>query len=319
MTQVAKLTATDATFEDELGFAVDIQGDTIVAGAPVVGFNNKAGAVYVFVKPAGGWKDMTQTAELLASDGQPDWQVGWFVALGGNTVFGGVPGVGKVYVFVKPAHGWKKQMTETAELTASHGGGVAGWLSVDHDTVVAGGGTGDGKDAAFVYVKPAKGWKKTIMETATLEASDGQPQDGFGNSTYIEGDTIVVGSPEAKIGSNTAQGAGYVFVKPTGGWKGLLTQTAKLTASDGQAQDQLGWAAAISGNTLVLGANGAGAVYGYVKPKDGWMKMTQKFKVVVKDGINAIALTGNTMAVGAPGATVGTKRQGAADVFRNVK
>jgi hypothetical protein len=338
MTQVAKLTATDATFEDELGFGVDIQGDTIIAGAPVVGFNDKPGAVYVFVKPVTGWKDMTQTAKLIPSDGQTSDQLGWFVSLSGNTVVGGAPGAGSnslglVYVFTKPVTGWKKTMTETATLSASHGGGVSGWLSVDHDTVVAGGVTGNAKEAAFVYVRPAKGWKKTMTETAVLESSDGQPQDLFGTSTYVEGDTIVVGAPEAKIGSNSGQGAGYVFLKPAGGWKGLLTQTAKLTASDGQAKDQLGGSAAIFSNTLVLGANTAqvkgvptGAVYLYVEPPGGWKDTTQKFKIVAKDGMgfdffgNAVSISANTLAVGAPGATVHSQAaQGAAYGFENIK
>ena len=55
-------------------------------------------------------------------------------------------------------------------------GAVGDWLSIDRDTVVSGGVSGiNGKEAALVYVKPSKGWKKTMTETAILEASDGQP------------------------------------------------------------------------------------------------------------------------------------------------
>jgi hypothetical protein len=343
MKQVAKLTATDAAFEDELGFAVDIQGDTIVAGAPVVGFNSKPGAVYVFIKPAGGWKDMTQTAELLPSDTQSADQVGWSVSISGNTVASGAisagsSGGGEVYVFVKPARGWKKHMTEIAQLSASdeqNSFALGSWVAIDHDTIVAGapesGRNGGAQGAAYVYVKPAKGWKKNMTETAKLVASDGQSQDAFGSSVYVEGDTIVAGAPAAKLGSNQGQGAGYVFVKPASGWKGLITQTAKLTSSDGQAQDQLGESAAISGNTLALGASGAhvngasnGAVYVYVKPKDGWKNMTQKFKLSARDGLNSnikfgtsVSLSGTTLAIGAP--VAGKTQQGAAYVFQEVK
>jgi hypothetical protein len=111
----------------------------------------------------------------------------------------------------------------------------------------------------------------------------------------------------------------------------LITQTAKLTSSDGQAQDQLGESAAISGNTLVLGASGAhvkgasnGAVYVYVKPKDGWKNMTQKFKLSARDGLNSnikfgtsVSLSGTTLAIGAP--VAGKTQQGAAYVFQEVK
>jgi hypothetical protein len=43
----------------------------------------------------------------------------------------------------------------------------------------------------------------------------------------------VVGARRDDIGRNSHQGSAYVFVKPPGGWAGTLTETAKLTASDG--------------------------------------------------------------------------------------
>jgi hypothetical protein len=49
------------------------------------------------------------------------------------------------------------------------------------------------------------------------------------------------------------QGAAYEFVEPSTGWTNA-TQIAKLTASDGGAQDYFGWAVAIAGTTVVVGA-----------------------------------------------------------------
>ncbi|MDM8555120.1 FG-GAP repeat protein [Desulfococcaceae bacterium HSG7] len=65
--QQAKLTASDAAEKDISGIAVDISGDTAIVGA--MGDSDRNGSAYVFVKPAGGWRDMTQTAKLTASDG----------------------------------------------------------------------------------------------------------------------------------------------------------------------------------------------------------------------------------------------------------
>ncbi len=58
-----------------------------------------------------------------------------------------------------------------------------------------------------------------------------------------------------EIGSNSVQGAAYVFVKPGSGWA-TETETAKLTASDGAASDALGRGVAISSDssTVVAGA-----------------------------------------------------------------
>ena len=45
-----------------------------------------------------------------------------------------------------------------------------------------------------------------------------------------------------------------MFVKPAAGWANA-TETAKLPASDGAAGDQLGFSVAVSGDTVVAGAN----------------------------------------------------------------
>ncbi len=58
----------------------------------------------------------------------------------------------------------------------------------------------------------------------------------------IEGDTIVVGAFRNEIGANADQGSVYTF-STTGA--AARTQTAKLTASDGAADDELGSAVAI--------------------------------------------------------------------------
>jgi hypothetical protein len=59
---------------------------------------------------------------------------------------------------------------------------------------------------------------------------------------------------DVNIGDNIDQGSAYVFVKPAGGWANM-TETAKLTASDGAANDFFGNSVAISGDTVVVGAS----------------------------------------------------------------
>jgi hypothetical protein len=61
-TQTAKLTASDGVALDVFGLSVAVSGDTVVVGAyrDAVGPNVQQGSAYVFVKPGGGWSDMTQ-------------------------------------------------------------------------------------------------------------------------------------------------------------------------------------------------------------------------------------------------------------------
>ena len=44
------------------------------------------GEAYVFLKPIGAWKDMTETTELTASDGQGQDLFGDSISISGNTV-----------------------------------------------------------------------------------------------------------------------------------------------------------------------------------------------------------------------------------------
>ena len=92
-TQAAKLTASDGAADDFLGVSVGVAGNTIVADAPydLVGANSHEGAVYVFVEPAGGWANGTQTAKLTSSDGAANDEFGYSVAVSGATIVAGAP------------------------------------------------------------------------------------------------------------------------------------------------------------------------------------------------------------------------------------
>lgn len=76
-----------------------------------------------------------------------------------------------------------------------------------------------------------------MTQLATLTASDGQSGDYFGYSVGVGGNTIIVGAFQASVNGNRSQGAAYVFVEPMTGWVNM-SQTAKLTASDGNRQDR---------------------------------------------------------------------------------
>ena len=169
------------------------------------------------------------------------------------------------------------------------------------------------------------------IQEAKLTASDGETDDFFGSATFIAGNTVVVGAPNATIGSNAAQGAAYIFVKPTAGWATTSNFTAKLTASNGLPGDNFGGAVSITSTTAVIGAcsqagpcsNGPGKAYVYVKPSAGWTTTsTFAAELTASDGLAAdafgdsVTIAGTTVLVGAPNATVeGHANQGAVYVF----
>jgi hypothetical protein len=284
MTETAKLTASDGGSLDLFGLSIATNGSSVVVGAR--GHNSFQGVVYVFLRPKSGWKTTSKfTAELTPSDGKANDYFGQSLAMDGNTVVvtGLRPGL-PAYVYVRPAGGWKSA-TQTAKLTTIEGAGL-GPVGISGNTVVASGALNNAQIAAYVYVQPTAGWRD-MAETAKLNASDQQKNDGFGQSVGISGNTIVAGSPFAKVGGNSDQGAAYVFVKPASGWKST-TETAKLTASDGASYDVFGVSIAIRGDTVAVGAPNAivakrydGAVYLFLKPNGGW-KSTSIFQAKLK-------------------------------------
>ena len=104
--------------------------------------------------------------------------------------------------------------TQTATLTASGGAAGDGFgssVTINGDTIVVGApdstvGLNAGQGRAYVFVKPIAGWSGTRTQAATLTASGGAAGDGFGSSVALDGDSIVVGAPNATVGLNAGQG-----------------------------------------------------------------------------------------------------------------
>jgi hypothetical protein len=123
----AVLTASDETQSDNFGYSVAIDGNTVVVGAPLHP-NVGAGTAYVFVKPSGGWQNMTQTAELSINVNHPIG-LGVSVAVEGNVILAGAPDdaighnnqQGAVFGYIEPARGWQNTTTTNGSVTAQNG------------------------------------------------------------------------------------------------------------------------------------------------------------------------------------------------------
>jgi len=135
------------------------------------------------------------------------------------------------------------------------------------------------------------------QEDATIRANEGEPDDNFGISLAIDGDYAIAGSYLHDIGSNTNQGAAYVYRREAGEW----TQQAKLTASDGSSFDQFGYSVAIHGDYCVVGSwldniassTDQGSVYVYKRELDSWVFQQ---KLIASDG-SQLARFGESVAI----------------------
>ena len=97
------------------------------------------------------------------------------------------------------------------------------------------------------------GWAVTPVEVAKLVADDGATNDFFGFSVALSGDTAVIGAfRDSDDVKGVDSGSAYVFTRSGTSW----SQQAKLTATDGAANDTFGGNVALSGDTAVIGALG---------------------------------------------------------------
>jgi hypothetical protein len=131
MTQTAKLTSADGLGSDAFGYAVAVDGDTVVSGAILHATKGIGrGAAYVFEKPASGWVSTGAfTARLTVAEGTHTDRLGESVAIVGNVIVAGArfgpgpnhPDQGAAYVFVKPASGWATTTQYREKLVAADG------------------------------------------------------------------------------------------------------------------------------------------------------------------------------------------------------
>ncbi|MFZ5820640.1 MAG: S-layer homology domain-containing protein, partial [Chloroflexota bacterium] len=176
--------------------------------------------------------------------------------------------------------------------------------------------------AAYVFVRDGETWS----QQAYLKASNTDPTDRFGYSVAISDDTIVIGAPFED--SNTTgvngppnngypdSGAAYVFVRNGETW----SQQAYVKASNTDIWDYFGNSVSISGDTLVVGANGedsnstgvngfqgnntatdAGAAYVFTRSGETWSQQaylkasnTEDF-----DNFGIVSISGDTIVVSA--------------------
>jgi hypothetical protein len=325
MTQVATLTSSDNA--PGFGASVSINDITIVVGAANTSNLDKQaagpGAAYVYVQPTGGWVNMTESAKLTASDGQPGDAFGSSVSIYDAVIAVGAmfatdssgnEFAGKAYVFVAPPRFWSGLIHETGKLTTTDSQTLnyLGASVAAYPTLIVAGATGHNyfQGAAYVYSTPQGIWKN-MTQTAELTASDPASGANFGFSSALQLNTIVEGA----VGAAAGEGAAYVYEEPPFGWKNA-TETAELRSPAPVQGGGFGQSASINiiGNAIAIGAPGAtvganqlqGAAYVYTETLTGWHSTTRAEGVLTStdgaanDNFGAsVSLSGTFVVVGA--------------------
>ena len=191
-------------------------------------------------------------------------------------------------------------------------------VSVSGDTAIVGAPQDTGPGSAYVYVRnPAT---NSWTEQQELLASDGADGDHFGYSVSISGDTVIVGAYGNDDGG-TSRGSAYIFVRSAGNW----TEQQKLLNSNGQVNDWFGLSVSISGDTVIVSAEGedddgsqSGAAFVYVRNGTTW---TEQQKLLPAENRansffgNSVAIDGDTVVIGKYLDSSTTYQAGSAYVF----
>jgi FG-GAP repeat protein/Big-like domain-containing protein len=335
--QAARLLPSDPITDDLFGGSVAIRGDVIAIGSPTNGRAGRDGAVYVYVRPAGGWSGtLTETARLSVPvaggaktllGGCITFSDDTIAAVGANFIIG-AQFLHTVFMFDQPSGGWSGTVAPTATLTASSSDGFLLRLGGSSDAIVAGsfpdtfaGLSLAGK--AFVWARPSTGWAGNIANSAELVPTDPVQGGFFGWWAAMDGDTVVVTSSGNQP---TSPPKGYVYEKPSTGWSGILTENAQLVSSDiipgGGYMN-----ASVSGSRIAIGTvdiNGLGGAFVFEQPSSGWSgTISESAEIVGPPGTDfgvANGISGTTIVAGSPGETVGSNAfQGVVHVYDLLK
>jgi hypothetical protein len=319
----AKLVAHDAALADQFGISVSVSGERIAVGAPwdddacPADPDCDSGSVYVFLRQGAGW---IEEAKLVASDQVSAGDFGRSVALDGDTLLVGSPGVlfqntGAAYVFVRGAAGWAEQQRL---VPAAPAGASTGWsVDVDGDTALV--GTIGGSDPrAYVFLRSGSAWSPQ----AVLEPSNPINQTEYGAAVALDGERALVGDSK-DWGSCVDNGTAYVHERTGTAW----SAGTKLVSTYTTCKARFGQSVALDGARLVVGAEfddvlGSGWASVFEQQGGAWVEGA---RLVGEPGNSldfgsAVALDGLDVVVGDPSDdTPMALGRGAAYVYRLIQ
>ena len=321
----AELTASNASQMSVFGWAVAVDGDTALVGAP--GTGESIGVVYVFARVAGLW---AQQQQLTAADAVTGTNFGSSVALVGDMALIGAVGdsgfgqeiPGAAYIFIRYGGLWTQRQKLSAADGAT-GDRFGATVALVGDKALVGApyhavGGRPSQGAAYVFVAARPVW----VQEAELTAVDGVANDLFGCSVALSSntalffDTALVGARSHSVGGLPRAGAAYVFTRSpftTPAW----TVQVRLSATAGAAYDEFGVSVALDGDTALIGApyrdlagsggTDAGAAYVFMRSGAYWAQQARLTPAEATAGLGKArfgssgAVSGDTVLVGAPG------------------
>ena len=259
-----RLMAPTPEADAQFGYSVSTTGSRLAIGCPYADApDTNSGFVTIYHNYYGWPYDRT----ITAIDAAKNANFGKAVALAGDNLVAGAPGVNQTYIH-DYAQGGSNNWGYQAMLVPDPVDGATDFgssVAISGSYVVVGAPTADGAAAgsgvAYVYYENEP-TSNTWGRVGRLMADGGTENDFFASAVSVSGKYVLVGAP-AFEGSGVDAGAAYLFYRGATG-TGAWDQIAQLTSSDIAASDNFGASVGISGMNLIVaatGESGKGAAY----------------------------------------------------------
>ncbi|MCH7996026.1 MAG: FG-GAP repeat protein, partial [Planctomycetes bacterium] len=208
----AELVGSDTVAGDEVGTSVDVDGDTLVIGAPQDDDRgNASGSAYVFRWNGTSW---VEEQKLTASDAASLDKFGRSVAISGDVVVVGAPfdddggeSAGSAYVFSRVGSVWS-QTTKLVAGDADVGDLFGSSVDVLGSLLVVGAPDADDESSpggrAYLFEDRGSGWQP-LKRLVVADAAFG---DGIGTSVALSVEAVMLGSPS---GDGASADVGVVY------------------------------------------------------------------------------------------------------------
>lgn len=255
--------------KDHFGTAVAIDGQRMAVGATGVDKpKDGAGAVYLYERSGTEWQ---QAAALqLGNDIGVQTQLGAAVALEGDWLAAGAPGVyageGAVFLYGRDGNEWQQEHRFLPPGSQDFTG-LGSNLDMDNGRLIAGvpGFDGDAKDSGMVLLYELTDGDEWVASGQLQPDAPGEGER-FGSDVALHGNLALVGAHGVS--------AAYLFEQRDDQW----VQVARFSEAVGELRGNFGDSVALAGNTLLIGAPFAdtekgerqGAAFLYTREGDDW-------------------------------------------------
>jgi len=336
---LVKLAASDTADGDNFAYAVGLDGEYAIIGAPAAeSALTDSGEAYLFRRSQGGLDGWGEIKVLVADDAGANDFFGCSVSVSGDYAVVGAGGEngsgtdqGAAYVFYRNQGGadnWGQVKKIVGNDTADDDGfGYS--VAIDGTTILVGAdgedGSGADQGAAYLFYKD-QGGTDNWGQVAKVTSGDPDDLNQFGYTLALKGDYALVGSPR-EDGAGSDRGAAYLFSRNVGGadaW-GVVK---KIVPSDPTDGTWFATAVAIDGTLAVVGAGwddgggtNRGAAYVFGRDIGGTDNWGQIKKLAASDAHDAdmfgysVAIDGTNVVVGAGWAAAGGTERGQGYVF----